>query len=283
MGEFIMTYSKQIDRAHPLFIVFMIDQSGSMDDKIPGSGKEKSVAAADALNKILRELSLKCPREAGEIKNYFYIGAIGYGNNVGSAFTGPFAEKEILPISELADNPSRIEERTKKEDDGAGGILERSIKFPIWIDPIADGNTPMCLAFQKAQSLLQIWFSDPSHQDCYPPIVINITDGEPTDGEPNSDAESVKQFSTIDGNVLLFNIHISSSPVLTPILYPYEENELPDKNAKRLFRMSSLLTQKMREEIQKEMPVNDNARAFVYNADNTAMIKSLQTGTNTGR
>lgn len=280
-----MAYSKRIDRAHPTCIMFLIDQSGSMNDPIPGSeNKPKAVAATDALNKCLRELTLKCPREEGQVKNYFFIGAIGYGLTVGPAFTGSFSGKDLVPISELADTPTRVEERTKREDDGAGGVLERSIRFPIWFDPIANGQTPMCVAFQKAQSILQQWLNDPAHRDCYPPIVINITDGEATDGDPSFNAESMKQLSTDDGNVLLFNIHVSSSSVLTPIFYPNEENELPDAYAKLLFRMSSQLTEKMKEDINASgIQIKDNSRAFVFNADITAMIKALETGTGTAR
>lgn len=276
-----MSYSLRIDRAHPTCIVFMIDQSGSMSDPISGSeNKPKMVAASDALNKCLRELTLKCPREEGQIKSYFDIGVIGYGQIVGSAFKGQFAGRDIVPIGELADNPARTEERIKKEDDGAGGVLERSIRFPTWIDPIANGQTPMCLAFQKAHSLLQNWL--PTHQDCYPPIVINITDGEATDGDPSFNAESIKQLSTNDGNVFLFNIHISSLNI-NPIYFPDEGSELPNEYASLLFRMSSQLTPKMKETIQLETPINENARAFVFNADITGMIKALETGTGTGQ
>lgn len=278
-------YKQRIDRAHPTCILFLIDQSYSMIDPIAGSDmKKKSVAATDAINKCLRELTLKCPRDSGQVKNYFYIGAIGYGISIDSAFTGQFSGKDLVPISELADNPSNIEERIKKEEDGVGGIIEKKIRFPIWFEPIANGSTPMCAAFNKAYIILEQWLSDPSHKDCYPPIIINITDGESTDGDPTSNAERLKKLSTNDGNVLLFNIHISASQSYYPILYPGEETKLPDENAQLLFRISSQLTDKMKDEIKTTgIQIQNNSRAFVYNADITAMIKALETGTGTAR
>jgi len=89
----------------------------------------------------------------------------------------------------------------KKMDDGAGGLVEQKIRFPIWFDPVANGGTPMCQALMRAQDILRTWFAQ--HPGCFPPIVINITDGEATDGDPlvaadgNADLVSVIKFLDI--------------------------------------------------------------------------------------
>jgi len=44
--------------------------------------------------------------------------------------------------------------------------------------------------------------------------VINITDGESTDGDPIPDAKALGSMGTEDGATLLFNIHLSSSPAI---------------------------------------------------------------------
>ena len=49
--------------------------------------------------------------------------------------------------------PARVEERIKKSDDGAGGILEQKIRMPVWFEPTAEGGTPNGIA--QAQSLVQ--------------------------------------------------------------------------------------------------------------------------------
>src|SRR5262249_60227949 len=82
----------------------------------------------------------------------------------------------------------------------------------------------------------------PQSPDCSPPVVINITDGKPTDRNPLADAERVRALASSDGNVLLFNLHISGSP-LGAVAFPDSEALLTDQYARLLFRMSSVLPQ----------------------------------------
>lgn len=58
-----------------------------------------------------------------------------------------------------------MEDRKRKMDDGAGGIIETAIKFPVWFDPIASGGTPMREALTRAAEELVTWCD--SHPDCY--------------------------------------------------------------------------------------------------------------------
>jgi hypothetical protein len=61
----------------------------------------------------------------------------------------------------------------------------------------------------------------------YPPLIINISDGKPTDGHPELPASKLRNMTTTDGNVLIFNAHLSSEPA-RPIEFPSQESELPD-------------------------------------------------------
>src|SRR2546429_4280567 len=36
---------------------------------------------------------------------------------------------------------SRIEERVKKSDDGAGGVMDQTVKFPLWFDARSEEHT----------------------------------------------------------------------------------------------------------------------------------------------
>ena len=128
---------------------------------------------------------------------------------VRSGFSGVLANRQFVPISEVADNPLRVETRTRKEDDGAGGLIERSVRFPVWLEPTANGNTPMNAAFAETHQAVKAWTE--LYPLSYPPAVINISDGEPTDGDPTRGAEAIRSLGTNDGGVLLFNIHISGS------------------------------------------------------------------------
>jgi hypothetical protein len=273
-----MPYSAEISRANPTCFLFLIDQSGSMGDAFGAGDSKKSKAEglADAVNRLLQNLVIKCAKEEG-VRDYYNVGVISYGANVGPAFSGPLAGKEMTSISEIADLPARVEERLRKVEDGAGGLVDQKVRFPVWFDPVANGATPMCQALKQAHSILQLWLNQ--HPNCFPPIVINVTDGEATDGDPGDDANSIKQLSSSDGEVLLFNLHISSQRV-TPIEFPDSEAELPDRFAQLLFRMSSPLPDYMRKIAQEEgYRVSEGARGFVFNANMEAIIKFLDIGT----
>lgn len=272
-----MSYSAEVSRSNPACFLFLIDQSGSMSDPW-GKESSKKIAegVADIINKLLQNLIIKCAKSEG-VRDYFDIGVIGYGEFMGSAFSGPLAGKDMVKISEVANLPARIEDRKKKVDDGAGGILEQTVRFPIWFEPIANGGTPMCQVLKHAHTILQDWLYE--HPTSFPPVVINITDGEATDGDPSNPAQQLMNLSSLDGNVLLFNIHTSSNTA-TPITFADKETGLPDEFAKLLFNMTSELPEYMRAIAQKEgFPVTTTTRGFVFNAKPVELISFLDIGT----
>ena len=273
-----MAYAAEVSRANPSCILFLIDQSGSMKDPFGGGdpAKQKANAVADIINKLLSNLVIKCARTEG-VRDYFHVGVMAYGPRVGPAFGGSLSGKELVPISEIANTPLRVEERQKKDDDGAGGLVERRVKFPVWFDPVAENGTPMCQALGNANLIVQRWLGQ--HPDCFPPIVINITDGEATDGDPSAQSESLRALASSDGNVLLFNAHCSSSSS-APIEFPDSEQGLPDEYARLLFGMSSSLPEHMRQfAAQEGMRVTESTRGFVFNADIVAVVRFLDIGT----
>ncbi len=272
-----MSYTAQISRNNPTAFIFLLDQSSSMLESF-GAQPEKSKAngVADALNRLLQNLVLKCAKADG-IRDFFHVGMISYGGRVVSAFGGGLAGKTLVPISELANNPLRVEVRAKKVDDGAGGLSEQQFKFPVWFEARPTGRTLMCEAIGKAREYLQTFLA--AQSKCYPPIVINITDGQPTDGDPRQAAAELRALTSADGNILLFNAHLSDKQN-RPIELPEDESGLPDEYARLLFRMSSELPPKLVETArQSGLKVGPKLRGFVFNADLVAVIRFLDIGT----
>ena len=117
------------------------------------------------------------------------------------------------------------------------------------------------------------------HPQGFPPIVINITDGEATDGDPLRFARQLQSFATDDGETLLFNVHLSS--VQEPAIeLPDSPDGLPDEYARLLFQMSSPLPFTMRAAAEQEgYAVNMDTRGFIFNADPVALIRFLEIGT----
>jgi hypothetical protein len=225
---------------------------------------------------MLSNLTTKCAKSEG-VRDYFHVGIIGYGGNVVPVLAGMTAATELVPISRIANAPLRIEERAQKVPDGAGGLVEQKVKFPIWFDPVASGGTPMCEALKLARRVCEGWVS--KHPSSFPPTVLNITDGEATDGNPSPHADQLRSLGTSDGNVLLYNAHISSNPA-TPVEYPDKEEGLADEFARLLFRMSSSLpSHVVSAGLQEGLSVSDASRGFVFNADMVTLIRFLDIGT----
>jgi hypothetical protein len=171
-------------------------------------------------------------------RDYFHIGVIGYGIQVGLAFTGPLAGQQLVPKNQIGNSPARIDQRTKTVPDGAGGLVDQPVRFPIWFEPVANGGTPMCEALRTAKTIMEGWLAQ--HGGCFPPIVINITDRESSDGDPSSLAGEIRSLRSSDGEVLLFNIHLSSQKA-TPVEFPNSDAQFPDQFAEQLFHMSSVM------------------------------------------
>lgn len=273
-----LMYEAEISRLTPTCFLFLVDQSGSMADFIAGGGTtyRKADVVADSLNRLLAELVIRCAKEEG-IRNYFHVGVIGYGSGVGSLLGGKLVGQQIVPLSQIAASPIRVEERTRKVSDGAGGIIEQKIKFPVWIDPVANGGTPLCSAMSTAYSLIRSWVD--ANPKSFPPIILNLSDGESSDGDPTATARAIMDIAGEDGNALLFNLHISDTEG-NQILFPDDMDSLPDDYAKALFQMSSVLPPHMRDYAEHHgINVTDQSRGFVFNGDITALVQFLEIGT----
>lgn len=285
-----MPYTAEISRAHPGCLIFLIDQSSSMADPIgtapgdggpdapdaPGTPPSKSVVVADALNRLLFELSVRCAKEEG-VRDYFHLAVIGYGQTVTPALSGGLAGRELVPLSEIVEHPARFDARVRKVADGAGGLVERTVEVPVWVEPVASGGTPMCQAITAASKLVQGWVD--AHPDGFPPIVLNLTDGESTDGNPAEAATRLRFAVTGDGEALMFNLHISTNRT-SPVTFPGPSDTLPDQYAQLLYTMSSELPPGMRAYATEQgNDVSDGARGFVFNADLSAVVQFLDIGT----
>ncbi len=258
-----MSYTKEISRKNPTCFLFVIDQSGSMEEQMSG-GSTKSEFVADVLNHTIAETIVRCTKADG-VRDYFDIGVIGYGGGkVGPAFGGALSGRTLLPISEIESNPLRIEEREQDVDTGDDVLDRQLVKFPVWIDPQHDGRAAMSTAMRIIGCTVVEWCV--SHPDSYPPTIVHVTDGLSNDGNPEAIAEAIKGISTDDGEVLLFNLHVDTE-LGDEIVFPSSEDELPDEYAKLLFRMSSTIPDHLISVAQSMgYDVTDNSRFFAYKA-----------------
>jgi hypothetical protein len=277
------SYQQEISRKNTGCVVFVLDQSGSMHDASGGSGPPKSQILMRAVNRFIRELTLECLKGEDKPRHFFDVGLIGYCTDeegrplVGPAFQGALAGRDLVSVVDLFDNPLRVE--VKEVDDGDGGLLKK--KSYVWYDPAAQFGTPTMTALDYTKRVVAGWIA--AHPKSFPPIVLHITDGDPTDGDPEPAAAALRDLSTDDGNVLLFNCHLSerTDPAL---LFPAFEFDIPGTDSMRLFRMSSLLPEKCLGNARaKGYQVEGGARGMIFNADSTHLIQLIQIGTRVAR
>ena len=310
-----MAYTASIDRRNPGCFLFLVDQSSSMNEPLAGQAEQlKMHAAADAVNRVLDNLAQRCSRGM-EIRDYFDLGVLGYGHKVEVPYdenvtyfrvgqdesaqeldrnddswkSGPFYEERIvsifpgtepempfLPVGKVVDI-AEVEDRKLWESDGSGGVVEVSRRLPVWLRPHAGAQTPMCRALQLAEEAIAEWVV--RHPDSYPPVVINISDGAATDGDPVPVARRIMDLRTNDGNVLMFNCHLSSASVVVS-QYPDDQSLLGDQYARQMFRMSSPLPLgSLEHAAQLGIPATANSRCCVFNADMVALVQFLDIGT----
>jgi uncharacterized protein YegL len=275
-----MSYQAEISRTNPTCFLFLVDHSTSMRDPITGLAEnpKKSEFVAEAINKVLQSLIVSASKDL-EIRRYYQIGVIGYGSEVKNVFQGDLASEDLVWVDDLYAHPLRIEDRIRileTEDEVSEEVV---IKFPIWIDPEARGQTPMCEALRKAHEILSVWVEE--HPESYPPTVINLTDGESNDGDARVPAEALKNLQTEDGNVVLLTVHASSNHYSEKIFFPESENELPDHFSKVMYKMCSPLTPNMTRTASEllGMEISSSARGMVYNADIAGIVQALEIGT----
>ena len=137
-----MPYSAEISRTNPSCFLFLIDQSGSMQDprgdgggrpgggdagEGPERGRRHQPPAAEPRHQVrqVRGRARLLPRRRDRLRR--------------PASARPWAARwpgrDLVPISEIANPPARVEERTRKVDDGAGGLVEQTVKLPGLVRP----------------------------------------------------------------------------------------------------------------------------------------------------
>ncbi len=271
-----MPYIAEVSRRNPTCFVFLVDQSGSMAEPLAGApGKTKAQGVADTINSLLYNLVIKTTTGTG-LYNRYYVGVIGYGATTGPALPAALAGRTLIPIGDLANNPMRLDESRQLVPGQNGGTVERVVKRPIWVEPTAGGKTPMCRALGLAAEAVNGFLS--LYPGCLPPTVFNITDGTASDGDPRGAATTLRGLASSDGNVLLFNIHLSAVAG-QPVVYPARLPMPCSANTALLFEMSSPLPPPILATARNELPLDDGARGFAFNADLASFVRFLDIGT----
>ena len=216
-----MSYERKISRANPGLIVFVLDDSGSMADKLPGTSDSKYQWVERYVGIILEELLSRCSEVKGDgvvIKPRYYLYVIKYGSDTELWGDG---EMDIEAAVELFSNAGNSL--------GLGGHLV---------------GTDTEKAFQQMHDYLVQALASERYAESFPPMIFHLTDGE-SHTDASEIARRIMQLSTNDGNVLMINAYIGTQTSLSyngPEDFPGYVNATEtgsrDDNV-RLFNMSS--------------------------------------------
>ena len=271
-------YCRKLTRENPGLIVILLDGSNSMNDPWSNSGRSLAEGAAFALNRTLRDLALNaCYNAEDGTRNYMDVAVFTYGTEMGD---GHGVEWTFGTLSQPSNGYAKATDwvpaflRQKKTDHGT---------LPIWIEPHAVGWTPMCKAFNQAAQVVKQHTLD--YPDSFPPIVINITDGIPTDHDDDwkqfeRAAEKITSESTSDGKALLFNYHFDASGQESAILFP-DSPPQHSQYAMHLGRITSVLPANMVRLANEKLglEITEAALGYCLNGDMQQLSAFLQIGT----
>jgi hypothetical protein len=246
---------------------------------------------ARVVNQFIEEIILTCQR-TDIIKDYFEILILSYGklddngdSIVSAAWDGPLSGKTWVTVNELRNssirkdiievhNPKPFGPRILKE--------ERN----VWIEPCAEGLTPMRQAFEACAEYLQEWVS--IHPNSFPPMVFNITDGAVSDiknySELSEAADKLKAITTTDGNALLFNLLLIDNTEERREFPSIADRELFEENEyeSALFDVSSFIPVNLKKELPEIRNIPDEVKALVLGSLDM-VIGFLNIGTSTLR
>jgi hypothetical protein len=276
-------YTQEISRQNKACFLFLLDQSFSMQEPLGNSANRKCDELVAAINNWLHNMAIRASGDEG-IRDWMDVGVFGYRTDdqarpiIESALQGPLCGRKLVSITDIGMHPARIDTRQQYiPDEDTGEMIQVPHEAPVWVDPRAEGGTPMCHMLYTAHQVLTEWIAQ--HPRSFPPIVVHITDGESQDGDPVPYADAVKSLATEDGNVLLFNCHLSMT-ACDPFMFPAKDEDLPDELARALFHMSSVLPEPFyRQAVAEGIPLQPNARGMAFNADMVCLIQFLDMGT----
>ena len=252
--------------AHPGCIIFLIDRSGSMNNQFGTSGDSCAYGAAKAVNSIVGELALRCMK-GEECSPRIWMGFFGYSQD-----DVDWAAPKFPPVKDGLVNISKLAECDDQHFDEANEVY-----IPWVVEEEAYGATPMKKALTEVRAIAEQFAQN--NPNSFPPIIINITDGHPTDcdmSELEQVAAPLSTVSTSDGECLVWNVHISPSEAPGELL-PSSEANLPDDLSRNLFRASSLVPSSLANVAVKAhgMNIGEEARCFAYNSNSTQLTKLL--------
>lgn len=277
-------YERPITRTSRTAFIIALDLSGSMSESthtVNGT-TTKADAVSRIVNGLLFDLIEKARRNY-RVHDYYDIAVIGYS---GRGIESLLSDDWFLTVEQLDKMPYILREYREELIYPNGVPTIRQVKYPCWINPQAEGQTPLYGAFLQIYELAERWCSDPRNRNGFPPTIFNITDGEASDAdapEIRDICRRIRLLGTTDGEVLLLNIHLSTDTRIPALLFPTEqEYRGMGPYARLLFDCSSTIPKPLEEYIRQMKRTDEPGpfRGMSYNCSLHETVSILNIGSN---
>lgn len=222
-----MAYELQWGSDKPGRIVFLIDLSGSMENKID--------VVITAVQNTCKSLVARC-MSGKTLKERVSISVYGYNYQITELLQKTPSSIRDLAIALKASANKPLFDKTKEAK--------------------PEYQTVMRIAFEKAKSDIEQWINNQKSDNVAQipsPIVINISDGFPYEGKEKNQkqvfaetlkaAQELTSISTPDGNVRLFNVHFDPDSKEETLRFPKKRPD--DERLQFLFDASSPMSEDM--------------------------------------
>lgn len=282
-----MNEQNLVTRSCPVLLVYTIDMSGSTVENLFYNGRncQKCEVISQLVNLNISEIIDKCV-SGEEYRDYFHIVILGYNGDGVISLLKQYCTKgrEYATVNDLVmAEIAPVTYHSHMVIDGVNHEVTRLSRKYVNVTPFH--TTPMRKALFEAYRIGSNW-SKEMGSSSIPPIFINITDGDASDGSDDDLIElsrKIKSISTNKGTALFVNIHIATTDTDTHIIFPRNPKVLKDiKFANLLYEMSSELSesisQMMSKETQAEWYEGDRLRAVSYNTSMSQLFNILQIG-----
>lgn len=245
----------------PGHVVFLLDLSGSMENKID--------YVIDTVQDSIGNLLIHCQNHERQLAERISVSVYGYNYQIVELW-------ENYGVKQMA--------KAMREADNLGEKIFDSQK-----DAKPEWQTRMQLAFERAKQDVEEWIGKQNGRTEIPaPIVINITDGCPYEGKEFDQkqvyadtlkaARDLMNVTTPDGNVRLLNIHYDPKIKDSTLTFPAS---MPSSNANMqfLYQASSPLTAKMAQSANRMLTqplglpeAREGARSMISNVKNPSVV-----------
>tara|TARA_B100000003_G_C10913382_1_gene364163 strand:- start:942 stop:1778 length:837 start_codon:yes stop_codon:yes gene_type:complete len=264
-------YTQNLQTKNPGCIIFMVDQSGSMAAADPKTQHSLAFTAKRATDLTISEIVAACIKQ-GVVMPRVWIGAYGYSTQYPNNVKWIIKGKQY----DTADHAGLISIVDLEETDNEYYDDNNELFINDYAEEAANGGTPMGSAFDEVLSLVENFAQN--HSSAHPPIVINISDGEPTDmslADMEAKAQALRGITTTDGDALLWNIHVSAADP-NPIVCPDAGTKMPDAYADAMLASASAMPDAHKTNAAaRGIQVGETAKCCVYNADANTLVQML--------